>query len=104
MIYCVCKYNGAVEKGHKMINTYKMKKNFNKQAFLFDVSGIGWEQILAETDDIDELVNHWTSIKSLIINSHAPISEIRVSEKYCPWIGKDLKDLMRTRDKLESLL
>ena len=27
---------------------------------------------------------------------------MRVSEKYCPWINKDLRDLMRTRDKLKK--
>ena len=27
---------------------------------------------------------------------------MRVSEKYCPWINKDLKDLMRTRDRLKQ--
>ncbi len=30
------------------------------------------------------------------------MTEMRVSEKYCPWINKDLKDLMRTRDKLKK--
>ena len=39
MVYCVRKFNGAVEKGHKMIKTRKMK-NFNEEAFLADVSGI----------------------------------------------------------------
>ncbi|XP_065056335.1 uncharacterized protein LOC135684631 [Rhopilema esculentum] len=27
---------------------------------------------------------------------------MRVSEKYCPWIDKDLRDLMHTRDKLKK--
>ena len=27
---------------------------------------------------------------------------MRVSEKYCPWIDRDLKNLMRTRDKLKT--
>ena len=26
---------------------------------------------------------------------------MRVSEEYCPWIDRDLRDLMRTRDKLK---
>ena len=28
---------------------------------------------------------------------------MRVSEKYCPWIDKDLKKLMQTRDKLKKV-
>ena len=101
MVYCSRKFDGTVEKGHKMIKTRKMKK-FNEQAFLSDVAGINWEQMLTETDDINVLVNHWTSIFSLIIDKHAPLCEMRVSEKYCPWIDRDLRDLMRTRDKLKK--
>ena len=38
MVYCVWKFKGVVEKGHKMIKTWKMKI-FNEEAFLTDVSG-----------------------------------------------------------------
>ena len=39
----------------------------------------------------------------LIIEKNGPLSEMRVSEKRCPWIDKDLiMDLMRTRDKLKK--
>ena len=41
---------------------------------------------------VDALVNHWTIKLSLIIDKHAPICEILVSEKYYPWIEKDLMD------------
>ena len=60
--------------------------------------------MLNDTDDINVLVNHWTSIFSLIIDKHAPLCEMRVSEKYCPWIDRELRDPMRTRDKLKNLL
>ena len=43
MVYCFRKFNGAVEKGHKMIKSRKMK-NFNEVAFLADLSGMCWEQ------------------------------------------------------------
>ena len=101
MVYCIRKFNGAVEKGHKMIKTRKMK-NFNEEAFLADVSGICWEQMVNETDDINLLVNHWSNWFSMIIEKHAPIVEMRVSEKYCPWIDRDLRDLIHTRDKLKK--
>ena len=80
MVYCLRKFNGAVEKGHKMIKTRKMK-NFNENAFLPDVSGICWERILNETEDIDALVNNWSNLLSLIIEKHAPMIVMRVSEK-----------------------
>ena len=58
--------------------------------------------MLTETDDINLLVNYWSEIFSFIIEKHAPLTEMRVSEKYCPWINKDLRDLMRARDKLKK--
>ena len=51
MVYCIRKFNGAVDKDHKVIKTRKMK-NFNEAAFLADVSGICWEQMLSETDQL----------------------------------------------------
>ena len=41
MVYCIRKFSGAVEKGHKTSKTRKMK-HFNEEAFLADVSGICW--------------------------------------------------------------
>ena len=101
MVFCIRKYNGAVEKDHKMIKTRKMK-NFDELAFLSDVSGICWERMLNETDDVNVLVNRWTNLFSLIVNKHAPLTEMRVSEKCCPWIDKDLRNLMQTRDRLKK--
>ena len=103
MVYCIRKCNGAVEKGHKMTKTRKMK-HFNEEAFLADVAGICWEQMLLETDVINVLVNDWSNLFSIIIDKHAPLIEMRVSEKYCPWINKDLKNLMKRRDKLKKEL
>ena len=88
-------------KSHKLIKTRKMK-GFNELAFLSEVASIGWDQMVTETDDINALVNIWTHIFSLTIDKHVPVVEKRVSDKYCPWINKDLKDFMRTRDKLKK--
>ena len=78
-------------------------KHFNdEEAFLADASTICREKMLTETDDINLLVNYLSEMFSFIIEKHAPLSEIRVSEKFCPWIDKDLWDLMRTRDKLKK--
>ena len=68
LVYCIRRFNGAVEKGHKMIKTRKVK-HFCEEAFLADVSGICWEQMLIQTDDIDVLVNKWSKLFSLIIEN-----------------------------------
>ena len=101
MVYCIRKFNGEVEKVHESIKTRKMK-TFNEEAVLAYVSGICWEQSRTETDDINLLANFWSEMFSLIIEKHALLIEMRVSENYCPWIDNDLWDLMHTRDKLKQ--
>ena len=39
-------------------------------------------------------------IFSMNIEKHAPIKSMRISEIYCPWINKDLRGLIRERDKM----
>ena len=101
VIYCIRRFNGAVEKDHKRIKTRSMK-NFKEDEFLSDVSSICWGRVFQQTDDINTLVNDWSNLFSLVIEKHAPLKEMRVSEKYCPWIDKDLKGLMMTRDRLKK--
>ena len=62
-----------------------------------------WEQMLTGTDSMDVLVKNWSNLISLIIGSHVLMTSMRVSEKYCPWVDKDLKKLMQTRDKLKKV-
>ena len=101
MIFCVRKFEGALKKEHKVVTTRSMK-NFDKDAFLADVAGICWERGFDETDDGNVLVTQWSTLFSLIIDKHAPIKTLRVSERYCPWVNEDLKRLIRSRDKLKK--
>ena len=101
MVFCVRKFEGAVKKDDKVITTRSMK-NFDKDAFLADVAGICWERGFDETDDVNVLVTQWSTLFSLIIDKHAPIKSLRVSERYCPWVNEDLKRLIRSRDKLKK--
>ena len=77
-------------------------KHFKEDEFLSDVSDICWEQFFQQTDNIITLVDDWSTLFALIIEKHAPLREMRVSEKHCPWINKDLKSLMKTRDRLKK--
>ena len=101
MVFCVRKFEGALKKDHKVVTTRSMK-NFDKDAFLADVAGICWERGFSETDDVNVLVTQWSTLFSLIIDKHAPIKTLRVSEKYCPWVNVGLKQLIRSRDKLKK--
>ena len=101
MVFCIRKSNSSLQKEHKMIKS-RMMKNFNEQAFLGDVAAISWEQEIGNSDDVNVLANNWSNLFTRIIEKHAPIRQMRVSKKYCPWINEDLKKLMRSRDKLKK--
>lgn len=103
MVYCVRKFNGNLKKDHKNIRT-RIMKNFSEEAFLSDVASIDWEQLLGHSDDINVLVNNWSSLFSSIIEKHAPLRQVRVSERYCPWVNANLNGLIRTRERLKKLL
>ena len=100
MVYCIRKLNGSFKKDHKAIKTRNMK-NFSEEAFLQDVANINWQDVLGTSDDVNKLVERFLTLFSLMIEKHAPLRQIRVSEKYCPWINADLKRLIRTRDRLK---
>ena len=100
MVYCIRKLNSSFKKDHEAIKTRNMK-NFSEEAFLQDVATINWQDVLGTSDDVNKLVERFSTLFSLMIEKHAPLRQIRVSEKYCPWINADLKRLIRTRDRLK---
>ena len=83
LIYCVRKFWGACKKQHKHISTRQMK-NFDQASFVDDLLEVDWKGFVENSDDIDVVINNWTSIFSLILEKHAPMRERRVSEKFCP--------------------
>ena len=101
MVFCVCKFDGGLLKDRKIIKTRSMKR-FDAHAFLSDVCDIWWEGAPGETDDVNVLVKKWSTLFSLTIDNHAPLRSLQASEKHCPWISKDLRCLMRSRDRLKK--
>jgi len=79
-------------------------KKFSEEAFLRDVASIDWKQALGFSGDANLFVQQFSNIFSQVIEKQASLRQIRVSEKYCPWINSDLKNLIRTRDRLKGLL
>ena len=88
-----------MRKDHKTIKTWRMK-NFSKQIFLTDAASINWIRVLCQTDDIIIPVSNWSSLFSSVIEKHAPLQKMRVSDKYCPWVNADLKAFSKSSDKL----
>ena len=59
-------HKNAMPKDHKKTKT-RIMKHFSKTKFLLDVFGICWRASFQQTDDIDILVNHWSSLFSFVI-------------------------------------
>ena len=68
-----------------------------------DLGQIDWDNIVSSSKVINEAVNKWSNLLSLVIEKHAPLTEFNVSDKCSPWLTKEVKALARTRDKLKSM-
>ena len=90
----------GVIKDHKTIKMRRMN-SFNEQMLLNDVASINWLRALCQTDDINILVSNWSNLFSSVIEKHAPVQEMRVSDKNCSWVNADRRTLIRSRDKLK---
>ena len=100
MVFCVRKFEVGVLKDHKTIKTRRVE-NFNEQMFLTDVASITWIRALGQTDDINILVSNWSNLFSSVIEKHAPVQKMRVSDKYCPLVNADLRALIKSKDELK---
>ena len=100
LVYMTRKFRGSVKAKHKMIRSRQMK-NFDKDLFLQDLASYDWQSIVNNAGSVDDAVNKWSELVSLVIEKHAPIRERRVTERFCPWITPSLKKLFKTRDKLK---
>ena len=49
------------------------------------------------------MVNKWSYLLSLVIEKHAPLTELKVSDRYSPWLTKEFKALARTRYKVKIM-
>ena len=60
----------------------EVHESFNETAFLTDVSQSNWDRIVGRPIDLNVLVDDWSNLFSMIIDKHAPITPMRVSEKH----------------------
>ena len=90
MVYCIRKFNGAIERGHKIMKTCPMK-NFNQDAFLSDIASICWDNILSKTDNVNCSACEWTNLLSLIIEKHTRLNEFVFRKNVPPGLMRNLK-------------
>ena len=102
MMFCKRKVNAVVVGGHTLVKSRSMK-HCNEESFLADISHFFWDELVYRTDDTNTMVNDWSPLFSAVIEKHAPIREMRVSDKNSPWVNSELKYLMKSSDKLKKV-
>ena len=76
---------------------YRCFKNYNKEAFLRDLSNTPWS-IIESANDVDDAVFLWEGLFNSVANDHAPIKSTRVKGKQTPWLTNKLLEIRRDRD------
>ena len=82
----------SFKKQHKYIATRQLK-HFVQAEFINDLLLVDWRGIASSDNDISIIVEQWPKVFSLILEKHAPVFW-HVSEKFYPWLDKELKQLM----------
>ena len=85
------------KKNVKEIFKRSMKK-FNSEAFCRDLAMAPWEK-LTETDDINKMVELYTSFMNQTLDTHAPFKKIKVRGNYKSGLSTASKKLMKRRDE-----
>ena len=72
-------------------------KNFNPDLFLEEVRRISWWEVYS-CEDVENATELFTNKLNNILNRMAPVKKIQVRSKYAPWMSKETKIKIRTRD------
>ena len=78
---------------------YRNFKRFDEQKFIADVKSADFS---FETDELNENYSALTNAFSLIVDKHAPLKKKIVRDNHVPFITKDLRKAIYTRNKLKN--
>lgn len=76
---------------------------FNQNIFLDDISAIDWNDILPQTDNVDEIFTSFYNNINTIIDKHVPLKQLSKREvkfRSKPWISKGIRTSIKKKNKL----
>ena len=80
---------------------YRSLKNFNRDAFLNDLSCVSFCGVYNQSDP-DGALSEWYKLFLSVLDRHAPWREKRVKHAQLPaWLNADIKEAMRLRNDLK---
>ena len=99
-----CSYSLKKIKFKPQIVKRRDMRNFARDKFINDIESAPWNTVEGVAEiNIDEATSKLESIFTNIINSNAPIREIKVTKPVCAsWMTEEVTFLMDLRDKYKS--
>ena len=77
-------------------------KNYNKEAFLDDISKVPW-LVVDCFDDVDDKLNIFNLLFNQVLDHHAPIKLVKLRSRPNPFVTENIRELMKTRDHWRKL-
>lgn len=91
---------------------FKIKKTkpFSRNIWLYDkanivnlhqhLSRIQWYEMFSNVDNVDDICSAWSSLFLNICSEHIPNKTVTIHPKDKPWLDRELKLIMRRRNRL----
>ena len=86
--------------GKRGVNTMRLVRCFSKcnlERLVAELDAAPW-QVMDTLDDMDSKWDYWKMLFWKIVDFHVPLKKARVRVKTLPWITRELRVLMRTRN------
>ena len=82
-------------------NTVKIRslKNYSTEEFLNKLHEVDWSSV-TECDNVNDAWENFKNIFTPILNSIAPIKEVRIKSRTEPWMDDRILQMLRERDRL----
>ena len=82
--------------------TTRSYKHYNSVEFIYDLLQVPWYEN-ALLDDVNDKLDHFDDNFCCILDRHAPVRSMRIRHRQCSFVNKEIKDLMKERDRLHRL-
>ena len=73
-------------------------KNFNKKDFQTNLINTDWSPVLL-CDNVNDAWSNFKSIFLPVINTMAPLKEVRIKQRTEPWVTIEILQCIKDRDK-----
>lgn len=95
--YCTRKVQRKTSLSHKCIKIRSFK-NYYAESFKEQLSRVDWSALL-RLDCVDGAWNLFSQLFIQILNSMAPLKQIRVKQRSSPWLNQEILDAIQHREE-----